>query len=92
MFMVDTCVRVVHLMIDNDESSIVTADLTTNLASLICCVPRRTATIMTLRSATVHPFLPASSNGCIASTHMTSDFPICATSLFQSNDTTSFKP
>ncbi|GFX31668.1 hypothetical protein TNCV_4081921 [Trichonephila clavipes] len=39
----------------------------------ICCYPRSASTIMMPKSAVVHPFLPASSNGCIASTHMTSD-------------------
>ncbi|GFU10582.1 hypothetical protein TNCV_1772631 [Trichonephila clavipes] len=46
---------------------------------------------MKLKSATVHSFLPASSNGRIASTHVTSDSPICPTYLFQPNDTISFK-
>ncbi|GFW28985.1 hypothetical protein TNCV_2355431 [Trichonephila clavipes] len=46
---------------------------------------------MTLQSAIVRSFLPASSNGRIASIHMTSDSPIFPTSLSQSNDTTSFK-
>ncbi|GFV37679.1 hypothetical protein TNCV_2707941 [Trichonephila clavipes] len=46
---------------------------------------------MTLKSVTVPLLLPASSNSRIASTHMKSDSPICPTSLFQSNDTTSFK-
>ncbi|GFX71890.1 hypothetical protein TNCV_1443131 [Trichonephila clavipes] len=39
---------------------------------------------MTLKSATVHPFLSASCNGRIASTHMTSDSPIFLTRLLQS--------
>ncbi|GFX10450.1 hypothetical protein TNCV_1868451 [Trichonephila clavipes] len=91
MFMVDTLVRVVRLMVDNDESSAVAADQTINLY-LICCVSRSTATIITLKSATIHTLLSASSNGRIASTHMTSDSPICLAYLFQSNDTTSFKP
>ncbi|GFX21799.1 hypothetical protein TNCV_2310781 [Trichonephila clavipes] len=91
MVMVDTRVRVVRLMVDNDESSAVTADLTIKFVLLICCGPRSIATIMALKSAAVHPFLPASSNGRSASTHMRSDSPICPTSLFQSNDTTSFK-
>ncbi|GFW37979.1 hypothetical protein TNCV_4631801 [Trichonephila clavipes] len=38
---------------------------------------------MTLKSVIVHPFLPASSNGRIASTRLTSDSPICPTCLFQ---------
>ncbi|GFT62881.1 hypothetical protein TNCV_1607041 [Trichonephila clavipes] len=46
---------------------------------------------MTLKFAIVHPLLPKSSNGCISSTHMTSDSPIFPTCLFQSNVTTSFK-
>ncbi|GFT43482.1 hypothetical protein TNCV_815271 [Trichonephila clavipes] len=41
---------------------------------------RSNSTIKTLKSVTVHPFLPASSNGRIASTYMTSDSPICAQS------------
>ncbi|GFX10698.1 uncharacterized protein TNCV_147401 [Trichonephila clavipes] len=46
---------------------------------------------MTLKSVTLHPFLLASSNGLIASTHMTNDYPICPTRLLRFNDTTSFK-
>ncbi|GFV17432.1 uncharacterized protein TNCV_2901441 [Trichonephila clavipes] len=46
---------------------------------------------MTLKSATVHSFLSASFNGRITPIHMTSDSPICPTSLFQFNDATSFK-
>ncbi|GFV45986.1 hypothetical protein TNCV_1921151 [Trichonephila clavipes] len=78
--------RAARLMDDNSELGAVTADLTINVSS---CGHRSTATIMTLKSAIVHPFLPVSSNGRIASTHMTSDSPICPTCLFQSNDTTS---
>ncbi|GFT33289.1 hypothetical protein TNCV_4767681 [Trichonephila clavipes] len=88
--MVDTRVRVARLIVDNDESGAMTADLTINLSTPICCGPRSTTTIMTLKSVFVHPFLPASSNGRIASTHMTNDSPFCPTCLFQSNDTTSF--
>ncbi|GFV08314.1 hypothetical protein TNCV_327481 [Trichonephila clavipes] len=36
---------------------------------------------MKLKSVIVHPFLPSSSNGRIASTHMTSDSPICPKNL-----------
>ncbi|GFX31756.1 hypothetical protein TNCV_170891 [Trichonephila clavipes] len=76
-------------MVDNDEPCAVTAFMTINL-------PSRSAVALgryhqDAESATVHPFLPASSNDRIASTHMTSDSPICPTCLLQFNDTTSFK-
>ncbi|GFW71877.1 succinate-semialdehyde dehydrogenase, mitochondrial [Trichonephila clavipes] len=48
----------------------------------VAAVMKSTATIMTLKSAIAHPFLPASSNGHIASTHMSSDSPSCPTCLF----------
>ncbi|GFV26414.1 hypothetical protein TNCV_5087251 [Trichonephila clavipes] len=73
-------------MVDN-ESGTEIADLTINL---ICCDPKSTATIMVLKSATVHSLL-ASSNGHIALAHVRSDSPICPTYLFQSNYTASFK-
>ncbi|GFV85267.1 hypothetical protein TNCV_928981 [Trichonephila clavipes] len=38
---------------------------------------------MTLKSATVHPFLEASFNGGLDLLHMTSDSPICQICLFQ---------
>ncbi|GFW90324.1 hypothetical protein TNCV_2121881 [Trichonephila clavipes] len=63
--MVDTRVRVARQMVDKDESGAVTTDLTINLYS-------GSAAIMRLISAIVHQFLPASSNGRIASTHVTS--------------------
>ncbi|GFS99221.1 hypothetical protein TNCV_1600611 [Trichonephila clavipes] len=91
MVMVDTCVRVACLMVDNDELCIVTADLKITYVLSICCGPSSTVTIMTLKSVIVHPFFAASSNGRIDLTHTTSDSPICPTRLFQFNGTTSFK-
>ncbi|GFW37188.1 hypothetical protein TNCV_5020861 [Trichonephila clavipes] len=41
---------------------------------------------MTLKSTILHPFWSESSNGRIASIHMTNYSPICPTYLFQSND------
>ncbi|GFW14915.1 hypothetical protein TNCV_1563771 [Trichonephila clavipes] len=78
MVILDTRMLVTRLMVDNDESG--------NQSVLpILCGPRSTFTIMTLKSATVHhPFLPASYNGRIASTPMTSDSPIFPTCLFNS--------
>ncbi|GFW60126.1 hypothetical protein TNCV_1389391 [Trichonephila clavipes] len=46
---------------------------------------------MTLKSDTIRPFLPAFSNGNIASTPMRSDSPIFPTCLFRSNESASFK-
>ncbi|GFX07242.1 hypothetical protein TNCV_2972191 [Trichonephila clavipes] len=91
MVMVDTHVWIASLMVDNDESVALTVDLTINLSSRSAVAHRSTATIITLKSDTVHSLLSASSNDRITSTHMTSDSPICITCLFQSNDTTSFK-
>ncbi|GFV97958.1 hypothetical protein TNCV_5069981 [Trichonephila clavipes] len=76
-----TCVRIIRMMYDNDELDTVTD----NQSVLWISCGRR------LTTAICHPFLPASSKGCIASTHMTSDSPICPTCLFQFNDMTSFK-
>ncbi|GFU31671.1 hypothetical protein TNCV_1175611 [Trichonephila clavipes] len=94
MVMVDTRVWVTRLMVDNDESGVLTEDMTINMSSLSAMILGQRgsqATIMSLKSAIVHSFFPASSNGCIASTHLTSDSPICPACLFQSTDMTSFK-
>ncbi|GFT26254.1 hypothetical protein TNCV_3336331 [Trichonephila clavipes] len=78
MVMVDIRVSVARLMVDYVESGVLTAYLTINLTLVFAVsVPRATATIMTLKSPIVHQFLPASYNGRIASTNMTSDSPIC---------------
>ncbi|GFY28875.1 hypothetical protein TNCV_4720071 [Trichonephila clavipes] len=67
----------------------VEVDMSLNLALLAVCewswwtLLRSNATIITLKSAIVHPFLPVSSNGRIASTRMTSGSPICSNYLFQ---------
>ncbi|GFW35494.1 hypothetical protein TNCV_3071221 [Trichonephila clavipes] len=88
MVAVDTRLRVTRLIVDNDELGAGTADFDNQSFPPICCSHSLTATIMKQNSSIVHPFLPASSNGRIASTHMTSDSPICPTCLFQLNDTT----
>ncbi|GFX75258.1 hypothetical protein TNCV_3042811 [Trichonephila clavipes] len=82
--MVDTRVPVARLMVDDDVSGAVTADLTINLSSQYAGALSRP-----LKSVIVHPYLLASSNGSSALTQLTSDSPICPTCLFQSNDMTS---
>ncbi|GFX26431.1 hypothetical protein TNCV_950291 [Trichonephila clavipes] len=73
MVMLGTGVWDARLMVDNEESGTVTADLTITL-SFVSAVA-----IMTLKSAIVYPFLLASSNDRIASTYLTRDSPICPT-------------
>ncbi|GFT96843.1 hypothetical protein TNCV_2123141 [Trichonephila clavipes] len=90
MVMEDTSMQVTRLIVDNDESGTVTADLTVKLSSQSAVALGQNAIIMILKSATVHLFLPTPSHGHIALTHM-SDSPICPTCLSRSNDTTSFK-
>ncbi|GFV13009.1 hypothetical protein TNCV_3175441 [Trichonephila clavipes] len=45
-------------MVDNDESGAMTADLTVNLSSRSAVDLGRSLPFMTLKSATVHRFLP----------------------------------
>ena len=88
--MLDTCGQATQWIVDKDESGVVTVTLSITAFSFYCG-RRLTICVLALISAVVSSFMPTSSNPCIALIRMWSNCALRLTSLFQSDQKTSFQ-
>lgn len=82
--MLDKCFRVVRLMVDHDETGVLTIVLSPR-PFVVLDLP------LPSRPLNLPVFIHTCQHHLIVSTQMPSDSTICPSNLFQFNDTTSFK-